>query len=163
VQLDTFIYWYEIVVVTFDGRVLFCKDLSWQWEDCTEGIAPATPIDVTVGWDGYYVVTDEGSVFRSLGLDPTGVPEVPASLDLVAAPNPFNPQTVLSFWAPEAGRAQLEIYDVAGRLVDTVLKGMIAAGPRQVVWRPRELGSGLYVARLRLGRAVETQEVILLK
>ena len=84
----------------------------------------------------------------------TGAPlPTAAALDLTAAPNPFNPLTVLSFEMPTAGRVSLEILDVRGRRVARPIDGELPAGPQTVRWEARDqagraLPSGVYLARL---------------
>jgi hypothetical protein len=95
--------------------------------------------------------------FRTPSL--TGVedvlPEVVATL--TARPNPFNPQTELSFSSPVAGDAAVRVYDVLGRLVKTLDAGAVSAGGNgRVTWygrdaAGREVSSGTYFASLSVG------------
>ena len=87
--------------------------------------------------------------------DPTAVDETAApALRLAAYPNPFNPRATLFFHLPTAARVSLNIYDVAGRHVATLLGGnTLAAGDQRLVWEGRnDAGriqpSGIYLARL---------------
>jgi hypothetical protein len=64
------------------------------------------------------------------------LPVVPTELVLGgAAPNPFNPRTTVRFELPRSGRATLELFDVRGRLVTTLVDADLAAGRHEVVWR----------------------------
>jgi hypothetical protein len=76
-------------------------------------------------------------------------------------PNPFNPQTTLRFDLPEAGRARLVVYDVAGRQVRILVDGERTAGSNEAVWDGRDeggkaVGSGTYLARLSFNGRIET-------
>jgi len=76
-------------------------------------------------------------------------------------PNPFNPETTLRFDLPVEGRVRLEVYDVAGRLVRTLLDADIPAGSHQAVWDGKDgsgrgMPSGSYFARLSADGRVET-------
>ena len=87
-----------------------------------------------------------------------------APLRISARPNPFNPQTVLSLDIPVAAdRATLRVYDLRGRLVDTLLDGALAAGAHAVPWRPRGLASGVYLYRLETGDRAVSGKVMLAK
>jgi len=71
-----------------------------------------------------------------------------------AVPNPFNPQTEIHFSLPRDTRVSLRIYDVAGRLVRTLVSGPLAAGLHSERWNGtndagRDVASGVYYARLR--------------
>jgi hypothetical protein len=88
---------------------------------------------------------------------------------LAAHPNPFNPQTNLSFTLQTHGRAELEIYDLQGRLVRSMGGGILPAGRHQLVWDgrgagDRALASGEYVVRLLVdGRVAATRKTMLVK
>ena len=63
-------------------------------------------------------------------------------------PNPFNPRTAVTVTMPVAGRARVDVCDLRGRRVDTLLDGELTAGPHRVAWAPR-LPSGAYLLVLR--------------
>jgi hypothetical protein len=78
-----------------------------------------------------------------------------------ATPNPFNPRTAIRFDLPKAGAVRLSVFDVAGRLVRTLVDGGLAQGSHEYAWDGRDeagraVGSGSYLARLEFGGAVET-------
>jgi len=69
------------------------------------------------------------------------------------APNPFNPNTTISYSLEKAGRVHLEIFDLTGARVATLVDKTQAAGSQKVVWpgtdtNGRTLPSGAYMARL---------------
>jgi plastocyanin len=71
---------------------------------------------------------------------------------LQAAPNPFQPETILSFRIDHAGPVRLEVFDASGRLVATLADGDFQAGQYSIPWDGRTLGgteapSGVYFAR----------------
>lgn len=108
-----------------------------------------------------------GSVL-SVGASP--VPEADRQALLHAAcPNPFNPQTRIAFEMPQAGRATLRVYDMAERLVATLIDGqMLDAGPHAVDWqgrdgRGRPCASGLYFYRLETADEALTGRMTLLR
>jgi M6 family metalloprotease-like protein len=84
-------------------------------------------------------------------------------------PNPFNPVTKISFTVPAgAERVSLIVYDVAGRLVRTLVDGSLPAGPNTVSWNGtdasgRHLSSGVYFARLSTGGESVLSKMTLLK
>jgi hypothetical protein len=101
----------------------------------------------------------DDAVFVFGSLLPTGASDMTpgaAALRISARPNPFNPRTVLSLdLAADAARASVRVYDLRGRLVDTLHDGPLAAGVHAMPWRPRGLASGVYLYRLEAdGRAV---------
>ena len=88
---------------------------------------------------------------------------VRASLALASEPNPFNPRTVIRFTAPARGHAQLAVYDLAGRLQAVLLDEVVAAGPHALAWAPEDLASGVYVARIEVGRETATTRLVLVR
>ena len=80
-----------------------------------------------------------------------------------AYPNPFNPETTLSFELPEASVVTLEVYDVLGRRVQTLVNEPFAAGTHAVTLNATSLSSGLYMVRMQAGGVVATQQVSLIK
>ena len=86
--------------------------------------------------------------------DISGVGDVPGAVAFKGAvSNPFNPRTTLHFSLPERGRVSLKVYDVMGRLVQTLEEGWVEAGQHQAVWNGsdgsgRSVASGRYIARL---------------
>ncbi len=69
--------------------------------------------------------------------------------DLSAAyPNPFNPQTTISYQLAEPGFVTLTVYDVIGRTVKTLVSELKDAGYHQASWNGTSVASGVYYARL---------------
>jgi hypothetical protein len=87
-----------------------------------------------------------------------------ATARLQIYPNPFNPQTTLSYSLPRRGFTELKIYCAQGRLVATPLSRLNEAGPGTVVWRADGLASGLYLVRLLLdGEVLQTVKLSLVR
>jgi hypothetical protein len=77
-------------------------------------------------------------------------------------PNPFHRATTIGFAIARAGRLRLEILDVHGRKVETLVNGVRPAGSYEVTWTPRNRVSGIYFCRLEAGGRVETRKLILM-
>ena len=84
-------------------------------------------------------------------------------------PNPFNSSTVIRFALPTAEKVELALFNLTGQRVVTLAQGMRNAGTYTVRWDGcgdggRELASGVYLYRLRVGhQQVETQKLVLMK
>ncbi|TNE68896.1 T9SS type A sorting domain-containing protein [bacterium] len=90
--------------------------------------------------------------------------QIPAQFELAQNyPNPFNPSTTIKFSLPKADQVSLEIYDVTGRLVQTLVNGMRNAGYHQVQFNASNLASGLYFYRLSSKQGVVTKKLMLIK
>ena len=78
-------------------------------------------------------------------------------------PNPFNPTTNIRFTLRERGEVLLRIYDVAGRLVETLVNDVLAVGTYSVDWKASNLASGTYFYTLETGQFKQTKKMLLLK
>jgi len=83
-------------------------------------------------------------------------------------PNPFNPQTVIPFELAEAAHVEINIYDVAGRYITTLLNERLTAGNHQVSWNTsvgqgRELSSGVYFYQVKSGTFNQVKKMMLIK
>ncbi len=80
-----------------------------------------------------------------------------------ALPNPFNPTTRITYSVPAAGTVSLRVFDVAGRLVETLVDDAYRpAGTYTVAYRARG-ASGVYFVRLDAGGDARTFKIVLLK
>ncbi|AXJ02370.1 Por secretion system C-terminal sorting domain-containing protein [Cyclonatronum proteinivorum] len=78
-------------------------------------------------------------------------------------PNPFNPTTTISFILPEAGEAQLEVFNLAGQRVATLVNGELPSGTHQVRFDASALSSGVYLYRLHSAGLSQTRSMVLVK
>lgn len=78
-------------------------------------------------------------------------------------PNPFNPTTLIRFDLPASGHAQLVIYDLTGRTIQTLLDGNLTAGSHQVLFDGSRLSSGVYLYRLETVGYRSTRKMMLVK
>ncbi|MAT40501.1 MAG: hypothetical protein CL946_12970 [Ectothiorhodospiraceae bacterium] len=65
-------------------------------------------------------------------------------------PNPFNPSTTMEYSVPERSRVELEIYDVNGRIIETLVNETKEAGVYTAQFTAENLSSGLYLAVVRM-------------
>ena len=80
-----------------------------------------------------------------------------------AYPNPFNPSTTIAYTLPAAGEVRLEVFDIAGRSVAVLARGVQNAGAHALTWNAAGLPSGVYLCRLQASGLAATQKVLLLK
>jgi len=69
-------------------------------------------------------------------------------------PNPFNPETTISYELPKSALVSIEIYDITGRLVETLLNGKQSAGKHTIKFSANKLSSGVYFYRLTANQSV---------
>ena len=81
-------------------------------------------------------------------------------------PNPFNPSTIIPYQLPSAAHVRLEVFNLLGQRIATLVAGDQPAGFHGTRWdgtdaAGRAVGAGLYLYRLRSGRMVATQRMVL--
>jgi len=117
-----------------------------------------------------------GSPCGTLGANPvsctgdkTLVPVASAAIgNVMAAPNPFNPQTTVSFDLTQAQDVRVSIYGVDGRLIHVLGEGMFSVGAHDLVWNGhdrsgRQVSSGIYFVMVKGRQDTQRLKVTLLK
>jgi hypothetical protein len=84
-------------------------------------------------------------------------------------PNPFNATTVIEFALPQAGEVKLELYNILGQKIRTLVDQELSPGYKQVIWdgtdqKGEQVASGIYFYRLRAeGKYTEVKRMFLVK
>jgi hypothetical protein len=83
-------------------------------------------------------------------------------------PNPFNPTTTLRFNLPAATNASLQVFNIKGQLVNTLVNGTLDSGTHSVVWNGtdssnRSVASGVYYFRLSTPMGTQSKKMLLMK
>lgn len=97
-------------------------------------------------------VTDDNSI------------QIPKTIKLFQNyPNPFNPTTLIEYALPEASVVKLEVFNVIGQKVATLVNNRQNAGHHSVNFDASELSSGIYIYRLSTDNDVQTRTMVLVK
>jgi hypothetical protein len=122
-------------------------------------------LDNSTVWTGpVYVKYDPAAV---TGVDDGPLPGV--KLALAATPNPAFGRVTASFTLPSAtDHADLRLYDAAGRLVNTLISGPVAAGTQRIEWtgldeNGRTSPAGIYFLKLNVGSQVVSRKVLFVR
>ena len=78
-------------------------------------------------------------------------------------PNPFNPSTVIDFELPANSKVRLEVYNMLGQRVATLVNEQKPAGWHHVSFDASGLSSGVYIYRITAGEFVQTRQMVLVK
>jgi hypothetical protein len=83
-------------------------------------------------------------------------------------PNPFNPSTTINFALPQQVQVKLEVYDILGNLVKTMVNQEMGAGTYNVVWNGVDrngvkVASGMYLYRLQAGSFSTVKKMLMVK
>jgi hypothetical protein len=128
-------------------------------------------LEVQSSWSTNSLVNHEIIEFPVPAGTSTGIdtPELPSALALDNYPNPFNPNTIVRYALPTPAKVRLDVFDVAGRLVRTLVRdARQPAGVFEVEWDGRDsrgmaAASGVYFFRLAAGVEALTRKAVLLK
>ena len=89
---------------------------------------------------------------------------LPTECALISAyPNPFNPECTINLSLQQATDISLNIYDIQGRLVESLLDGWYAPGIYDVAFDGSALSSGTYFALLKTNETSQTMKLVLIK
>ena len=140
--------------------------LPWLRAHLEGNGAARTAFDTLLASDARITYLKECAT-TGVAINPSETPPAPG-LTLTARPNPFNPSTTIVFTLPESGRVRLIVHDANGRVVRTLLKGPLPAGPVTIMWdgaddRGRASASGAYFARLEAMGAARTARLVLVR
>jgi len=78
-------------------------------------------------------------------------------------PNPFNASTVINYQLPVDSHVKLEVYNLIGQKVATLVNSKQQAGYRSVVWDASDVSSGIYFYKLTAADFTETRRMMLVK
>ncbi len=121
--------------------------------------------DPSLGSDPDGTIADIGAIFfdQSQGVENPGMGQ-PTEYQLCTAyPNPFNPTTRLEYTVPGNGMVSLNIYDVTGNHISTLVSRWQAAGQHSVQFDATSLPSGLYIYSYQFGGSKHSGKLVLMK
>ncbi len=84
-------------------------------------------------------------------------------------PNPFNATTIIEFALPQAGEVKLELYNILGQKIRTLVDQELSPGYKQVIWdgtdqKGKQVASGIYFYRVRAeGKFTEAKRMLLVR
>jgi outer membrane protein assembly factor BamB len=149
-----------------DGNLYaFGTGLKWTYRDSLHADPGEHELVVNSWSEGSIAASDTVSfTITGSGTGPGPNPVVSLSI----SPNPFAGTAELTVQADVAGHATLQVFDLSGRLVRTLLSGEIAAGAHNIFWDSRDgtgnlLPSGIYVCRLSTPSGVLTRSLCVLR
>jgi hypothetical protein len=111
---------------------------------------------------------DMGAYENGAAIPTDVLPEAPSTIPVAYklyqnSPNPFNPSTTLRFDLPVGSHVNLQIFDISGRLVETLVNGQREAGQHEVTFDASKLASGMYLYRISAGEYQASGKMVLVK
>jgi len=161
-----YLYWCIVTNMGILADAQTCAGIANEWEPCTPELFEST--DTLM----FNLVTNPENMLPQLAPDGNYCPanvEItkntnPVSFSILSNyPNPFNPTTTIQFSVSTMTIASLGIYDISGRLVETLVRGDFEAGEHEVIWNAVNHSSGIYFVELTSGKNRSVQKLVLLK
>ena len=145
----------DSVMLTFDGSWLdigeYTGTITVDGSDIYHN-EPTVTIPVTMH------ISDQ------VGIDDEDVSDLPREFALSQNyPNPFNPQTTVKFALPKDSHVKIEIFDLLGRKVTTLVNEDKEAGVHEVIWNADKAASGIYFYRMEAEGFTMTNKMLLLR
>jgi len=125
---------------------------------CIDAGDPSSPLDPDS------TIADMGAYYyhQTAWVKPT-TENLPLEYSINAFPNPFNQRVALNFALPAAVKSSIDVYDINGRKVTTLVNKLMPAGQHSVVFDAEGLTSGIYFARFQTVESTQTSRLILIK
>ena len=92
---------------------------------------------------------------------------LPSGIELYTYPNPFNPLMKINFYLPVREKVDLKLFDMRGRLIESIVSGEYGEGNHLLSWSPSSTGfrlsNGIYILELNTPSQIINKKVLYLK
>ncbi len=159
------------VAVTLTDGVDNYDGMTFYAEGTTDASGEAT-LNITAPASGYVHVGaylhdyeyDLADILIGTGVE-EGTSGISAAFNLDRpVPNPVTVNASLGFSVPATGRIELAVFDVSGRMVETILNGNVDAGNHTVEWAPgSSISNGVYFLRLSTESGILTRQAMVIR
>jgi choice-of-anchor B domain-containing protein len=163
--------------IRFSGDTKLCTS-----DECViEVMNDRQPLVIECGikeGESWEIIEENGNVFECSGvqvlefddelesfvLRKSNSPKVPIGFAFFPAhPNPFNPVTTIQFSVPELSKVKMSVYDIQGRLVETLVNEQLSPGNHRAQWNAGGVSSGIYIVLFEENEQRKIQKVVLMK
>ncbi len=158
------------------GGVFLSTNNGLTWTERNTGLANTIVSSLLISdtniyagtWGGVFLSTNNGLTWEERNVGLTYVKEwskaLPDEYSLDQNyPNPFNPTTFIRYQLPVSSFVTLNVYDVLGREVKTLVNARESVGDYSVTFNASNLPSGVYLYRLQAGTFIQTKKLVVIK
>lgn len=159
----------KIFAAADTNGIIYSNDFGKNWHNVTKNLPIASDFVSALFFyqDNLFASLSAAQGIWSVSFSTVGVDlenEIPAEAELyLNYPNPFNPETTISYKLNTPGKVSLMIFDVLGREVAELVNDDKSAGWYEVKVDGSKLSSGLYFYQLRSGSFIDTKKLTLIK
>jgi hypothetical protein len=159
---------YFVILNFIEVPIVIRPDTTWIAQNIwmVKKVTPSTNVNLSnLGYPISFSIP--GNIYElanpSIGIENIST-KIPAAYSLKQNyPNPFNPNTNIKFSIVNAGDVKLEVYDVRGREVQTLVNGRLQAGTYEVSFDGSGLNSGVYFYKLTTNGFTDTKRMLIIK
>jgi photosystem II stability/assembly factor-like uncharacterized protein len=151
-----------------DQLLYYSTDGGANWTNANVTLIPTLDDVQTVHFQGPAGILWAGCNYSRVvsrtdaALTGTDAPKLPFALNQ-NYPNPFNPSTTIQFVIAKDGHVGLNVYDVSGRLVATVMDENLKAGNHTVTFNADKLATGVYFYKLSTSSGETTRKMVIIR
>ena len=164
----------DIITLKYD----LSGNLVWQKIYSTSSNPTGQDFGITISLDNFFNVYVSGSCVLSSGyygitsikysqLTNANINSIPSQSEYKLYqnyPNPFNPYTIIGYEMPVQGNVQIEVYNINGSKVQTLVNEKKESGNHEIEFNGSKLSSGIYFYKFSInGKLINTKKLILLK
>ena len=173
---DSYFYQQSADTLIMSFKQYPCEDYLAYYgsmDDCVQMVADSMPLPMVSGLENVndFYMTMERMMTRVSTVSTTpDLETLPGKFALYPAyPNPFNPNTSITYELPKDGIVNLTIYDVTGRKVRTLVPSKIQrAGFHRVTWNAtndhgQSISAGMYIYKIQSEKYIQTKKMVLIK
>ena len=136
------------------GNAVIIDSIKVEW------INGLTHYFTNVQTNSNITISETGNI---IGISQTGN-EIPEDYRLYQNyPNPFNPSTTIKFNIPEQRTVKIDIFDITGRVIETIVNRELEAGYYEINWDASKFSSGVYFYTIHAGDFLQTKKMVLVK
>jgi type IX secretion system substrate protein len=148
--------------------VFVSTDYGLNWVQKNEGLGDITIFDLSILNNFIFAGTQSNSVYRRPVSDFIGIKQISQNIPdefalLQNYPNPFNPNTLIDYSVAKAGNVTLEVYDISGKKIATLVNEDKAVGNYRVDFNASGFASGIYLYTLKADGVSLTKKMLLVK
>ncbi|MCF7911399.1 MAG: T9SS type A sorting domain-containing protein [Candidatus Cloacimonetes bacterium] len=117
-------------------------------------------------WNIHFQIEDNGNSYDLEYLPEDNITELDKLISIY--PNPFNPETQITFNLPEAEQVNISVYNLKGQLVKILTNEILPSGNNTLIWdgrntTGRKVSSGVYLLRLKSSNGIVSKKIMLIK